>query len=92
MLRYAFLSIWQNVQIFAVSPAEPVKFYVSVQSVWRELVPPYKLGAPTPPVLSHFSDEVLKMSPAGVLAMHIASTEFMVMTILCFVRALSMAH
>lgn len=84
--RHAFLLRWHNVEVFAVLPAERAKYHVSVPHVWRDIEPPYELGVPTPLVLSYYSGEVLKRSPAGSLAMRIAMTEFVISTLVCFLR------
>lgn len=69
-------------EVFAVPPTEHGKYYVDVPSVCCELEQPNEFGVPTGIVL--FSGEVLKRSQAGVLAMRIASIEFMVMTLAYF--------
>lgn len=84
--RHAFLLGWHIVEVFAVPCAERGKYYIAVPTACRDMEQSYALGVHTAPVLAYFSEEVLKGSPSVVLAMLIAMTEFVVSTLVCFVR------
>lgn len=84
--RSLLLIDWHNVVVFAMHPAERLKYYMGVPDTWSDWVPLYNLFVPMPRVLLYYSGEVLKKSRVGSLATRIAEAEFVVSTLVCFLR------
>lgn len=83
--RNALLIGWHNEEEFAVPPSKWEKYYAIVEETCRDWKLLYKLGVPTLPFVSYYTEVVSKGSHAETFAHCIAEMKFLVSAFVIFI-------